>query len=650
MGYHAHNPMQKEKALMKRQFSRSATLASGTALVLLLELLWSAVYFSLLGGNDILYYFVCLLLAFGAFCGLYAPLSRTTPTDCAPGRRDQAAEWLTLLFWFGVIAYVFYQVRYASFQELLYLPWHSSRRLSLLISLSFGCMLLLTRQMLRSGGAAEKPVRLWPWYVLLTVLCAHATYNPDCFSSYTNAVHRTAFYQSVYRVMQGQPFSVSNCGTYGYYGILIGPLVNLIDGRHTTFALIYAAIGGLSVAAQLYTLDRWVRNQWLRLFASLFLCLPYFGLIHIGYLQVTPHRLVFPALLLAALTAWPQMKKGWRAGLGLAFLALAFLWNFESGAACAVCLAGLTVYQAWRDRRSPGRVLLGLALRGVQIIAAFLAAYGLVNLYNLAVGGGWMGLSAFVFPYGSKAFADQLSLSLSQSLPAMWVLICVLLVVSVGVALKYVFFRDEKAPDQLVPFVGCVLVCAVQMVYYFNRSAESNLYICLSFAVAAAAWLCQYLLDRPRPCGPVRATACALTAVLVCGALLSTGVYFGVQDANELDRSKNRMDRVTRQLLETVPPDTLAICHGMPEAYSELGWDTGFYGLQTIDYGILSPEEQQRIYRQMMDAPGVIVDDVCLSMVEKHLGTDALQAFYDTHDLAHAFTGVESQCFYYARR
>ncbi|MDY3816833.1 MAG: hypothetical protein SOZ54_08410, partial [Candidatus Limiplasma sp.] len=107
---------------MKRQFSRSATLASGTALVLLLELLWSAVYFSLLGGNDILYYFVCLLLAFGAFCGLYAPLSRTAPADCAPGRGDQAAEWLTLLFWFGGIAYVFYQVRYASFQELLYLP------------------------------------------------------------------------------------------------------------------------------------------------------------------------------------------------------------------------------------------------------------------------------------------------------------------------------------------------------------------------------------------------------------------------------------------------------------------------------------------------------------------------------------------------
>ena len=69
-----------------------------------------------------------------------------------------------------------------------------------------------------------------------------------------------------------------------------------------------------------------------------------------------------------------------------------------------------------------------------------------------------------------------------------------------------------------------------------------------------------------------------------------------------------------------------------------------------MEQTVLSPEEQQRIYRQMMDAPGVIVDDVCLSMVEKHLGTDALQAFYDTHDLAHAFTGVDSQCFYYTRR
>ena len=62
-------------------------------------------------------------------------------------------------------------------------------------------------------------------------------------------------------------------------------------------------------------------------------------------------------------------------------------------------------------------------------------------------------------------------------------------------------------------------------------------------------------------------------------------------------------------------PDLLEKAEAAPEAGPELS--------------ALSPEEQQRIYRQMMDAPGVIVDDVCLSMVEKHLGTDALQAFFE---------------------
>ena len=633
---------------MKARLSRSALLCAAAALVLLAEGLWSAVYFSLSVQSDILYYLVCLVLAFGAFAGLYALLLRWEAAALPERAGSPWPERLVCLGWFMLVALCFYRVRYAPYQELLYLPWQKSKRLALLVSLGFGAMLLLVRQMILSGATQTRPVRLWPWYALLTALCAYATYNPDCFTSWSNTVHRTAYFQSVYRVLHAQPYSITNCGTYGYYGLLVGPAVNLLGGTHTAFALVYAGIGAVAVAAHLFALDKLVKNQWLRLLGSLLVCLPYFGLSQIGYLQVTPHRLVFPALLLAALCV--LKKRRWLYAVSTLFLATAFLWNFESGAACAVCLTGMSVYERWRGGDSPGRIARAAALRLLQIGAAFAGAYAAVGLYNRAVGGGWMSLSAFVFPYGSQAFAQQLELDLSLSLPSMWVLVCTLLVLCIGVALRYLFFRGDAAPASLTSFVGCVLVCAVQLVYYFNRSAESNLYICVPFAATLAVWLCEYLLTRPHPCGTARATAYALAAVAAGGALLSGSTYFGVQAANEKGRSKEAMVQVLDQLKAQAPRDTLAICHGMPEAYSELHWDTGFYGLQTNDFGILSRQEQEKTYRLMMEAPGVIVDDVTLSMVETHLGAQAVEAFYATHDLAYAFSGTGNGCRYFTRR
>ena len=326
---------------MKARLSRSALLCAAAALVLLAEGLWSAVYFSLSVQSDILYYLVCLVLAFGAFAGLYALLPRWEAAALPERAGNPWPERLVCLGWFMLVALCFYRVRYAPYQELLYLPWQKSKRLALLVSLGFGAMLLLVRQMILSGATQTRPVRLWPWYALLTALCAYATYNPDCFTSWSNTVHRTAYFQSVYRVLHAQPYSITNCGTYGYYGLLVGPAVNLLGGTHTAFALVYAGIGAVAVAAHLFALDKLVKNQWLRLLGSLLVCLPYFGLSQIGYLQVTPHRLVFPALLLAALCV--LKKRRWLYAVSTLFLATAFLWNFESGAACAVCLTGMSV-------------------------------------------------------------------------------------------------------------------------------------------------------------------------------------------------------------------------------------------------------------------------------------------------------------------
>lgn len=164
--------------------------------------------------------------------------------------------------------------------------------------------------------------------------------------------HFDAYFYPVYRVYCGQTPLIDFESLYGFYPYFLAPLLKLTGGvSMLRFSVIMASLLVIELLALTIVVFRFCKNKVLALTGTLAVsfiiavCPMLLRIIiqldpvkydqQLYYLQYTPHRVLFPALILLVCSLIPSMKniKAKRAMVitGYILSALSLLWNIDTG-------------------------------------------------------------------------------------------------------------------------------------------------------------------------------------------------------------------------------------------------------------------------------------------------------------------------------
>lgn len=341
---------------------------------------------------------------------------------------------------------------------------------------------------------------IWLTYAALVILIFYCMYTPNIYGrgEQGDNYHAHAYFNSVYNVYQGVPYTHNVTSIYGHYGLFFKIPMKLVHGDFRAFVLMMAGLGALTYIGAFLVLQMLVRSRILRVIAAFALAFPVLGMRGGYYWQVWPHRVLFPVLLLLYGTVILKKKRSslLTAAGGYLICLLAILWNTETGLLLTVSWAGLYISRLLSRKKWKIRELLfSIGAQAAGMIFAFTGAYGIVNLYNLSKHSLMNSVRDFLIPLLSDGYmTDILHLDLPTYPSAYMAVITLFLTgVAMGIAGWFGDREDRRWETDLIFMLSVgALGC---LVYYMNRPSYHNL-DCISIsAVLLAAYLAQHGLD-----------------------------------------------------------------------------------------------------------------------------------------------------------
>ena len=188
---------------------------------------------------------------------------------------------------------------------------------------------------------------VWLTYPVLTVLILYSMYTPNIFGrgELSDSYHGHAYFNSVYNIYQGMPYTHNVTSIYGHYALFFKIPLKLFHGDFRAFVMMLAMVGTLAHVCAFLTLQLLVESRVLRIAGALGVAFPILGMRGGYYWQVWPHRVVFPMVLL--LYGAVILKKNYRGfistAVGYLICLLAVLWNTETGIFLAISWAAMYV-------------------------------------------------------------------------------------------------------------------------------------------------------------------------------------------------------------------------------------------------------------------------------------------------------------------
>jgi len=294
---------------------------------------------------------------------------------------------------------------------------------------------------------------VWLIYAVLTILIFYCMDTPNIFgrSEAGDHFHAHAYYNSVYNVYQGLPYTDAMTSIYGHYGLLFKIPMKLVGGDFRMFVLMIAALGTLAHVCAFLVLELTVESRILRALGAVAAAFPVLGMRGGYYWQVWPHRMIFPMILLlyAAILMKKQWWNRWTGLAGYLICLLAILWNTETGVILAVAWMALYISRClaggeWRI----GRLARTVPVHAVCVTASFFGAYGLVNLYNLSKHSPANTLGEFLVPLLSDSYmVDILHLDLPMY-PSAYMGVIVLFLIGTVMGISTWFYPKQKMKDR----------------------------------------------------------------------------------------------------------------------------------------------------------------------------------------------------------
>lgn len=505
-----------------------------------------------------------------------------------------------------------------------------------------------------------KPSALMAFYGMLTLLIGYNFYTPEVFlRNEPDRLHMDAYFNSIYNVLHGSPYTEYTTSIYGHYGILYKLPMKLLGSDLADFILLNALIGALSFLAAFLALHFIVKNDLLRIIGAVAVSFPVLAMRSGIYWQLWPHRVLFMCLMLCYMAFCVRYKKLNRItcilGYGIVFLGI--LWNTESGLFCGAAWAGFWILKSLCSKENkPSYVIRTVFFQISGIILSFLAAWGTVELYNLANGGKIMGIQEFLFPLLQSSYMDDLLRVDLPDFASAYIVIIALLFLACAWGISHMWFLrkdQETTMDSFLPacfaFAAAVLTLG-QITYFINRAAYHNLEIAHIPCIILLCLLAEGGMETFRrfrykdlkQYNGMELFRCFFTgAVLLVLMTVCTGnvIQYGQNTAlREELHNKQELNDFAAHIAANIPENTYAFGIGVPEIYSILRWDTGCYTLDLPDLS-LRPEAGDHIMDDIKEKqiPAFLAGEGTISRMEKYSSKEKSQWLLDTYQVSQTF-------------
>lgn len=455
-------------------------------------------------------------------------------------------------------------------------------------------------------------------YFVISFITGYSLYMPNYFNA--DLYHGHAYCNSIYNIMNNVTYSDVFTSIYGHYAIIYRLPLEIMGCTMENVVLLISIIGGISMYFACLTVHNIIHNNSIRIITCISLALPVVGLLTTDYWQVQPHRIIFPSIYMYLTSVFIKSKMTKKKIL-ISYLVsvIAIIWNTETGVICTVAWAGLMVFDCiCANKTKIFNIVKTIFLHGIATIGSFLLAYGVVNVYNILLGGEVNSIKTFLFPLFTltSEIATDLPIILSS-----YMLEMVLYAVMIGwVLYKYVFSKVEFAENELFDARLSVLLTIIgmgQMTYFMNRSAYYNLYIShfssilLLLIIIKRGLMCfkkiKFSSVKNLHCYEIMKGTMA-GVILSVLAIWATGTIVGgaIRTNTRIDsgfQNYRLISDFAHTIKEVVPEDTYAFGIGVPELYSILGWDTQCYVIDfadmnewTTEYIVSQVDNESRIF------------------------------------------------------
>ena len=459
---------------------------------------------------------------------------------------------------------------------------------------------------------------VWLTYVVLTVLILYSMYTPNIFGrgEQSDSYHCHAYFNSVYNIYQGMPYTHNVTSIYGHYALFFKIPMKLLHGDFRAFVMMLAMVGTFAHVCAFLTLQLLVESRALRIAGALAIAFPILGMRGGYYWQVWPHRIVFPMILL--LYGAVILKKNYRGFISMAggylICLLAVLWNTETGIFLAISWAAMYVSRYFSENRVKiGKLLINMAVHVAGIVFSVLGAYGTVNLYNILKHSPVNSLEDFLVPLLSSNYMEGV-LHLDMPLyPCAYMAVITLFLMGISVGLSG-WFQEEKKQCWNRELIFLLSVGALGcLVYYINRPAYHNLDCVALLAAILSAYFGQYGLRFIRNkewknFGKISSTHVFRAGVgLICTAAvlaMSTGTVLQFAQNSQIKENFHDMEDfegLAAQVAEMVPGNTPAFGINIPEIYSLLQRRTECFTMDFSDM-LVRPDSLKELKDQLEHA------------------------------------------------
>lgn len=496
-------------------------------------------------------------------------------------------------------------------------------------------------------------------YGLLTLLIGYNFYTPEVFlRNAADRLHMNAYFNSIYNVLHGSPYTEYTTSIYGHYGILYKLPMKLLGGDHIDFILLNSLAGALAFLAMFATLHFMVKNDLLRILGAVALSFPVLAMRSGIYWQLWPHRVLFMSLMLCYMAFCLRYKKLNRLtcvlGYVLAFVGI--LWNTESGLFCAAAWAGFWILRNLCLKKNPMIFLIRTGIFHIAgIILSFLGAWGVVELYNITNGGKIMGIKEFLFPLLQSSYMDGLLRVDLPKFPSAYMVIVALFFLACAWGISHMWFLHKQKVSESAVLPSCfafaVAVLSLgQITYFINRAAYHNLEIAHLPAVLLLCMMAETGLETFRTFhikkldsfsgmeifrGVFTEMALLVLMTLCTGTII---LYGQNTDSREVLHNKEEFTDFAAHVAANIPQNTYGFGIGVPEIYSVLRWDTNCYTLDLPDLS-LRPEVGDRIMDDIKEKqlPSFLAGEETVSRIKKYSSKEKSSWLLNTYQVAQTF-------------
>lgn len=484
--------------------------------------------------------------------------------------------------------------------------WHTQPMLFAVIVFALECVVIFGAYRNRKAVGKKADWLVWMVYGVLTVLVFYSMDTPNIFGrgEWGDWYHAHAYFNSIYNVHWGMPYTDEITSIYGHYALFWKIPMKLVGGDFRAFVFLIALTGAAIHLCAFLALHCLVKSRFLRILGAIAISFPILGMRGGYYWQVWPHRMLFSSVFLVyAAWIWKKNKTGWKTALaGYVGCLLAVVWNTETGMILAAAWAGTHLSMIFSRRDfSWKKVFAGVVFHGAGVVLSFAGAFGLVNIYNILKHSPANTLREFLIPLLSDTYmTDTLRLDLPLY-PSAYMLEVVLFLMGVAVAISgWKWFRKPgKEVSWESSYLLFVSVSALgRLVYYINRPSYHNLDCCHFSAVILLAYFGQKglavwkngkwkdIIQDSFDKIVVHSIAAVCVVVLLA---LSTGTVLQFSQNSYIKENYHNVeefDQFANTVAEQIPPNTFGFGLNVAELYSWLHWSTQYFGIDFSDMSV----------------------------------------------------------------